>query len=109
MTKIITENIDSVLSYRSRIFWLLIIGIAITAPFYAIFVHSAIVNVVEREKIVGQIREKSTAVSELESEYFAMKDKINMELAHSKGFHDTDVSSFIPRKSLTAFVSHNEL
>ena len=109
MTQTITENINTMLSYRSRIFWFLAPGIVILTLFYVNLIHSTIVNVVEREKVVSEIREKSTLVSEMESNYVATKDKINMDMARSKGFQDSEVTSFISTKSLTAFVQHNEL
>ena len=109
MTQVIVENLNTILRYRERIFAFLVFGIVVCASYYAYMVHSTIVNVVEREKIVKDIREKSTTISELESIYFSTKNKINIELAHAKGFEDSEVSSFISKKSLTAFVSHNEL
>lgn len=109
MTKTVSENLNAMLRYRGRIFWMLVPCIVILTLFYVNLVHSTIVNVVEREKIVSEIREKSTIVSEMESSYFATKDKINMELAHAKGFQDSEVTSFISKKSLTAFVPHNDL
>lgn len=109
MTQVIAENYNSMLMYRGKIFFLLVIGIIILVSTYISLIHSTVINVVEREKVINEIREKSTIVSELESNYFAMKDKINIELARAKGFQDSEVSSFISKKSLTAFVSHNEL
>jgi nucleoside recognition membrane protein YjiH len=108
MRKTIQNNKEENLIYRVRIFWTLVFGIIVLAPFYAISVHSAIVNVVERENIVSMIREKSTEVSETESKYFALKNKINMNMAYSKGYQEAEVSSFISKKSLTAIVSYNE-
>ncbi len=109
MTQAISENFNSMLRYRGRIFWMLVPAIVILTLVYVNLVHSTIVNVVEREKIVKEIREKSTLVSEMESNYFATKEKINMELARAKGFQDSEVTSFISKKSLTAFASPNEL
>ncbi len=109
MTQAITENINSMLKYRGRIFYTLLFGIIFLAIAYIVLVRSAIGNVVEREKVIKEIREKSTTVSELESNYFSMKSKINIELAHSKGFQDSEVSSFISKKPVTAFVSYNGL
>ncbi len=109
MTQVIAENLQTVLKYKERIFSLLIISIFICGSYYAYIVHSTILNVVEKEKIVKDIRERSTRVGELETAYFKTKSQINIELAHAKGFKDTDVSNFISKKSLTAFVSNNEL
>ena len=108
MTEIITDNINSILNYRARIFWIFTLSIIALTFVYASLVHSTIINVLEREKLIGDIRDKSTLVSELESSYFSIKNKINIDLAHSKGFYDSEISSFISKKSLTAFVSNNE-
>lgn len=109
MTKVIAENLNTMMRYREKIFAFLAIAIVILASSYVFFIHSTIVNVVEREKILKGIRDKSTSVSTLESTYFTEKNKINIELAHAKGFQDSEVSSYISKKSLTAFVVHNEL
>ena len=109
MTQTTLKNFNSLLRYRSRIFWTLAPSIVILTLLYVNLVHSTIINVVEREKVVKEIRDKSTLVSEMESNYFSIKEKINMELARTKGFQDSEVTSFISKKSLTAFVSHNEL
>jgi len=110
MTQVMAENFNSMhVMTKSRLFWVLSLGIVVLATSYAVLVHSAVVNVVEREKITIAIREKATAVSELESTYFSMKNKISIELAHAKGFQASEVTSFISKKSLTAFVPSNEL
>ncbi len=109
MTQVIAQNINIVLKNRERLFFILIAGILLFVSSYIYFVHSVIVNVVERDKIIKSIHQESTTISELESNYFSLKNKINLELAHSKGFQDSEVSTFISKKSLTAFVSHNEL
>ncbi len=109
MTQVLTHNLNTMMRYRERIFTVLAIAIVLFASSYVYFIHSTIVNVVEREKILKDIREKSTTVSTLESKYFTEKNKVNIELAHAKGFQDSEVSSYISKKSLTAFVVHNEL
>jgi hypothetical protein len=105
MTQVIVDNLQIVLKYRERIFILLVALILTFSTYYVYIVQSTIVNVVAKEKIVKQIRERSTQVSELESIYFKTKNQINIELAHSRGFKDGEVSNFISKKSLTAFVS----
>ena len=109
MTQVIKENIDSVLRHREQIFFILAIGICFCVASYIFLVHKTIVNVVMRESVVKDIRNKSTAVSDIESTYLTAKNKINIDLAHAKGFEDTEVTVYISKKSLTAFVPHNEL
>ncbi len=109
MTQVIAENIHSVLKYRGRIFSFLTFGLIISSFLYVYFLHNAISNVVEREKIVKENRVISTAVGELEVKYFSIKNSINIELAYSKGFKDAAVSSFIPKDSITAMAHANGL
>ncbi len=105
MTQILVDNLQTVFKYREKIFILLIISIFISGFYYAYVVHSTIVNVIAKEKIVKEIRERSTKVSELESLYFKTKNQINIELAHAKGFKNGEITNFISKKPLTAFVS----
>lgn len=109
MTKAVVENVNNVLKYREKIFTFLIIGIFISLFSYVYLLHQAIANVVIREGVLKENRALSTSVSELEAKYFIIKNTINIELAHAKGFKDSDISSFISKKSLTAMVNKNEL
>mgnify|MGYP000010403180 CR=1 FL=1 len=109
MTQAIAHNINSMMRYKEKVFIFLVAGIIVLASSYAYLLHSAIANVVERESIVKENRLTSTSVSELEAKYFSIKNSINIELAHAKGFRDSEVSSFISKKSLTAMANHNEL
>ncbi|MEK7463579.1 MAG: hypothetical protein AAB610_00440 [Patescibacteria group bacterium] len=109
MTQAIAHNISSMMRYKERIFIFLVAGIVVLASSYAYLLHDAITNVVERESVVRENRIVSTSVSELEAKYFSVKNSITIELAHAKGFKDSEVSSFISKKSLTAMANHNEL
>lgn len=108
MTKVV-QNINIVLKYKEKIVTVLIIGIVMSACMYAYLLHNAIENVIAREEIRKEMSSVSTNVSELEGKYFSVKNAVNIELAHAKGFKDTPVDSFISKKSLTAMVNHNEL
>ncbi len=109
MTQAIAENMNMVLRYREKIFTVLAVGIVSLSLSYIFFLHSAIANVVERESILKSNRVLATQVSELEGKYFSVKSKINIELAHERGFKDSDVASYISAKSVTAMANHHEL
>lgn len=109
MTQAVVKNINSVLVYKERIFIMLVVGIVISACAYGFLLQKAIVNVVEREKVSKEIKVVSASVIDLESKYLSIKNKINIELAHSKGFKDTEVTSFISKKALTAMVTSHEI
>ena len=109
MTKVIKENIQDILRYKERIFFILAVAIVISACAYGFLIEKAIMNVVAREDVIKQSRTVSSSVSSLEEKYFSIKNNINIELAHAKGFKDAPASLFISSKPLTAMVSHNEL
>jgi hypothetical protein len=109
MTQAITNNINNVIKYKERLLIALVSGIAIFGFMYVYLLHSAVTNVVAREDIIKESRMVSTRVSELEAKYFQVKDTINIQLAHEKGFKDSEISSFISKKSLTAMANINEL
>jgi hypothetical protein len=109
MTKTLVTNMNNVFRYKEIIFIFLISAISASLCAYIYFLHDAIANVVERENIVKKTRILSTDVSELETKYFSVKSKINIELAHEKGFQAAKNTSFISKKSVTAMVTHNEL
>lgn len=109
MTQVLANNINSMMKYKEKIFVFLVSGIMLCVIFYVILLQSAISNVIKREKLVLENRDKSTSVSELEAKYFSVKNSINIELAHAKGFKDSEVTLFISKKSLTAMVNNNEL
>lgn len=109
MTQAITNNFTTMMRYKERLVATMIAILLVSACTYAFFLQRAITNVVEREHTVRDIALKSTHVSELESKYFALKNDITMDLAHAKGFKDTQVSTYISKKSVTAMVSSHEL
>lgn len=107
MTQTIVNNMNSIYSYKERIFSVLVFGILSCAFMYVYFLQSVITNVVERENIVKDTRVLSTQVSELEAKYFSIKSSINMELANSKGFKNAEISSYISKSKLTAMANKN--
>jgi hypothetical protein len=95
--------------HREKIFAILVTAILLSAGAYIVLLQKAIINVVQREKVVAEARSLSVDVSELEEQYFAAKNKITLDLAHSKGLQDAEHISYISKKPVTAFVSNNEL
>lgn len=88
---------------------MLVSGILIMSFMYIFLIQKAIVNVVEREKIIKEIKEKSSNINELETEYLSLKSVINIELAHTKGFKDPENIAYISKKPIKEFALHNEL
>ncbi|MES3031099.1 MAG: hypothetical protein V4697_01655 [Patescibacteria group bacterium] len=109
MTQVVLKNLNTMLLYRERIFAILVAALILSSCAYVFLLQKAIMNVVAREKVSKEIRHISTSVSELESKYLSAKNTINIELAHARGFKNTEVSTFISKKSLTAMADSHEL
>jgi cell division protein FtsL len=95
--------------YKEKIFAILVAAIVLTACGYVFLLQKAIINVVERQHMVAETKAVTVEVSDLETEYFAVKNKITMDLARAKGLRSADTVSFISKKSVTAMAVHNEL
>jgi len=109
MTKAITITYSTIHRYRERIFVALAVAIFASIFSYIFLLQKAIVNVVEREKMMETINKKSSEVGDLEAKYFSVKNSFTPELAYSKGFKDANVTTYISQKKVTAMASNNEL
>ena len=94
---------------REKIFAVLVAAVLLTACTYVFLLQKAIVNVVQRERVSSETKSVAVDVGDLEEQYFGIKNKITLDLAHSKGMKDAEAISYISRKSVTALASHNEL
>ncbi len=97
----IAQNIQQAFRYRERIALLLIGIIAISAAAYVYYVREAVLNVVARQQVSAAIQTDNTAVSNLENQYFVLKNSITMNMALAEGFEPAKVSAFIPENSDT--------
>lgn len=109
MTRALTLAYKISHHYRERIFAVLVSAIILTACTYVFLLQKAIINVVQRERVVVQMKSLSVDVSDLETEYFAARNKITLNLAHAKGLRNAETVSYISKKSLTALAPRNEL
>lgn len=108
MTRALTMAYRISHHYKERIFAILITAIIITACGYVFLLQKAIVNVVQRQHLVTEAKNVSADVSGLEEQYFTAKNKITIDLAHSKGLRDADTIAYISKKPVTAMASHHE-
>lgn len=102
MAKAITTIYKVSHQHRERIFAVLIVSILLTGCAYVFLLQKAIINVVQREKISKTAAEISMSVNELEAKYFTLKNTVTLELAHSKGLKDAEVTAYISKNSVTA-------
>ncbi|MSR71179.1 MAG: hypothetical protein EXS50_00700 [Candidatus Taylorbacteria bacterium] len=68
---------------------------------YGFLVRQTILNVVAREEVGRSVSSVLSSTSSLETQYIALKDGINIDLAYEKGFMDTDSPTFITRTTLS--------
>lgn len=109
MTRIAIQKLNTIWKNKESIINFLILSIMILIGFYAYFLHGAITNVVEKEKIISGNRTLSTVIIELEAKYFSTKNSIDMDLAYKNGYKDSQISLFISKIPVTALLSSNEL
>jgi cell division protein FtsL len=108
MTRALTMAYKISHHYKERIFVILIAAILLVACSYVFLLQKAIVNVVQRQHVVAEAKETSVDVSDLEAQYFTVKNKITIDLAYSKGLKNADTVSYISKKPVTAMASHYE-
>jgi cell division protein FtsL len=104
----LAQNIQQAFRYRERIALLFIFIIAVSAAAYIYYVREAVLNVVARQQVSAEIQTDNTAVSNLENQYFVLKNSITMDMALADGFQPATVSAFIPEDSGASGLAYNE-
>jgi len=95
------------LSFRKKIFNILLVTFTITIASYFLFAGKMVYNAIELNGNAKQMSRIGSIVSNLESEYMAQKSKITLEMARSKGFEEVPVSKYITGKSLGKMLTSN--
>lgn len=109
MTKTIKNRILSIEYPERKFFWYLVLSAAIFSGLYIYFVNSAIINAVEYQKIGKEITFLNSQISDLESSYLSLNDKINLDYALGSGFVKVTSEKYISRKAFSANLSLNQL
>lgn len=110
MKSIALHTTQSIMNHRERVFAILVGCCVLGAVVYGYSLQKAIVNVVQREEMVKLMQRESSAVADLESKYFSLKNAVSLDLAHRKGFKDAPVAVFISKKALGSTLTlNNEL
>lgn len=98
--KSIKNNIVNTLLYRERIFYVfafLIFSLVLT---YAALVHTTVHNIVAREDLIKQTRNKSGEIGMLEAHYFSLKNSVTLAVAQELGFSEPSSPVYISKKAL---------
>ncbi len=88
-----------------RIFWSVVFLLSISLAAYVYFLSISVYAVVTRKVAESRATSVSAHVSSLESQYVALDKRIDLALAHERGFADIAVPKYLsqggPNKTLT--------
>lgn len=102
-------NIVNNNNLERRILNTMILALGILALCYVIFLSNMIFNIVERKTLEADARNLSTEVGDLELQYLAASNKIDLSLASNMGFKETK-QQFATRKHFGSLnIAGNEL
>jgi len=87
---------------RTFFYALVVISIVSTA-LYAYGISRAIHNVAQRQGVEQQLSSRLAEVSDLEFQYLTLKNNVDMKLALSMGFLQTDKAHFVSRSTGVAY------
>ncbi|MEK7514678.1 MAG: hypothetical protein AAB587_02540 [Patescibacteria group bacterium] len=87
----------SIQQSEKKIFLTFVLIVVLSLSLYVYFVNRAVLNIVERERKVGESRALFTRVSELESTLASLNRRVNLKTAYSLGFKDVSATQFIER------------
>jgi len=84
---------------KKNIVWALIFTVVVLFAFYGYLIKKTVLNVVERGRAEQALNTLGSKVGELEFQYIALKNKVNLDLAYTLGFKNVEKSAFISRKT----------
>jgi hypothetical protein len=96
VNSVVTDNV----SMRKNILRGIFAAAGVLAVCYVVILGSMVFNIVERKALEANARTIANDVSELELQYLNMSKSIDLSLATSKGFKETDTKKFATRKAL---------
>ena len=96
------------LNKERTLFWTLVGVLLLSLGFYMYFINITVHNVVARQNLESEASELTLEIGNQEFQYITARNSVTMALAHSLGFQDVEVKTFISKKADTAvaFLSH---
>jgi uncharacterized membrane protein len=84
--------------HTNRVLFYVLIAISIISTVVYIYgISRAVHNVAERQSLKKQLSTLTVQVSDLEFQYLSLKNNVDMNLALSLGFEQTDEAHFVSR------------
>ena len=84
----------------ARTFWILVFLMIFLAGYYFYLINKTIWNVAERQNIEKSLTQLGSDTAEKESNYMALKSKIDLNMARSLGFNTVVKTEYINRTTL---------
>ena len=91
------EHIATIETGKELLFWSLIAAIITTVVCYGYLINTTVLHIVERKSIESDTQEALAHISELESDYFALKMDVTKEVALKRGFTEPSDVIFATR------------
>ena len=101
-TTVKTYNTERKLFYASALFLLVVFAA------YIYFVSAAVAHVVVRKELTQEISEAQTRISELEAEYIASQQAVELATALSRGFAPNEEKVFVKKADMETTLSLND-
>jgi len=95
-----TVNIVNNDNLRGNIFNFMIVIFGALALCYIVFLGNTVFNIVERQYLAKEVQTLSNRVSGLELEYISLSNKVDLSLATSLGFQESNIKKYTTRKPL---------
>lgn len=94
---------------QAKILHVMLYGLLVLVFFYVLFLGNMVFNIIERKSLEGSAHRLGNEVANLELEYLSISQKVDLDLAHSLGFKETN-TTYATRKSFGSIrVAQNEI
>ncbi len=85
------------LNNERTIFWTIIGALLLSVGFYIYFINATVHNVVARQNLENEASSLTLKIGNQEFQYITMRNNVTLATAHSMGFKDVSVKTFISK------------
>lgn len=107
MTEQIKNQIQNVSKLEQKLFFALIIVLAVLFLWYVVLVKSTVHNIVLRESLGKERASLVSRIADLNSNYIALKNSVTLDVAYAHGFQTAAEPHFISKQSTLKTLSFN--
>lgn len=85
------------LNNEKTIFWTIVGALLLSVGFYIYFINATVHNVVARQNLENEASSLTLKIGNQEFQYITMRNNVTLATAHSMGFKDVSVKTFISK------------